>query len=67
MCNKYFVEHSDKVEEFFSHDVLWSPKVLTEIHVDAATFRSHLISLLYLEGAIFQSKTPLTTDITREV
>jgi len=67
MCNKYFMERSDKVEEFFSHDVLWPPKVLTKIHVDAATFRSHLISLFHLEGSIFQFKTPLTTDITREV
>jgi hypothetical protein len=33
------VEHRDKVEEFFNCDVLWPPKVIIEILIDAETFK----------------------------
>ena len=57
-CNQYFVECEERVEDFFSRDVLWLPKVLDEIFVDAETFRSNLISLFDLVGGISHSKTP---------
>jgi len=52
------VECEERVEDFFSRDVLWLPKVLDEIFVDAETFRSNLISLFDLVGGISHSKTP---------
>jgi len=56
-----------KVEELFSRDVLWPPKVLAEILADTTTSRSHLISPFDLGGGIFQSKIPPIAGGTREV
>jgi hypothetical protein len=61
------VECKDKVEKVFSRDVLWSPKIIAGIHADAATSKSHLISLFDLEDGIFQSETPPTGSVTREM
>jgi hypothetical protein len=66
-CNKYLMDLRDKIEEFLSHDMLWPLKVLAEILVDSATSRSHLVSLFDLRGCIFQSETPPTPVVTREV
>ena len=66
-CNKYFVECKEKVKDFWSHDILRPPKVLTEIIFNATTSKSHLISLFDIKSEIFQSKTPPTTGVTREV
>jgi hypothetical protein len=52
------MEYEEKVEDFFSRDVLWIPKVLDEIFVDAITFRSHLISLFDLVAGISHFETP---------
>ena len=51
-CNEYFVERREIIKDFFSCDVLWSSKILSEILVNA-TSRSHLISLFDLKGKIF--------------
>lgn len=56
-----------KVEELFSRDVLWPPKVLAEILADTTTSRSHLISPFDLGGGIFQFKIPPIAGGTREV
>jgi len=66
-CNKYFVECKENVEDFWSHDIMWSSKVLAEILVNAKNSKSYLISLFDIRGGIFQSKTPLTTSVTIEV
>jgi hypothetical protein len=61
------VKCKENVEDFWSHDIMWSSKVLAEILVNATTSKSYLISLFDIRGEIFQSKTPLTTSVTREV
>jgi len=66
-CNKYFVECKENVEDFWSHGIMWPSKVLAEILVNATTSKSYLISLFYIRGEIFQSKTPPTTSVTREM
>lgn len=42
------MERREKLKEFFSRDVMWSPEVLVKIFDDVATLRSHLISLFDL-------------------
>lgn len=47
------MEHRDKVEEFFSCDVLWPLKVITEILADIETSRLHFISIFNLGDGMF--------------
>jgi len=48
---------------FFSHDVLWPPKVIANTTI----YRSHVISLFDFGREIFQLETPLTVGVTREL
>ena len=66
-CNKYFVECKEKVEDFFSHDVLSPPNILAELLIDVVIYRSHMISLFDIGGRTFQFDTPLTVGVTKEV
>jgi hypothetical protein len=61
------MERKEKVEKFYSRDVLWSPKVLAKILADVTSSKSHLISLFNLRCVIFQYETPLTASVTKEV
>ena len=61
------MERREKDEDFLNCVVLWLLKVLTELLVDATTSRSHMISLFDSRIWIFQSKTPLTVGVAREV
>ena len=52
-CNKYCVECKEKVEDFFSHDILSPPNILAELLIDVVIYRSHMISLFDIGGRTF--------------
>jgi hypothetical protein len=61
------VECREKVEDFFSYDVLCPSNILTELLVDVVIYRSHMIFLFDLGVRAFQFDTPLTVGVTKEV